>query len=367
MENILLEQRYILALSFIKNLGDSRINSLIETFGSAKSAWDNCNSILNNPKGIGAKIINEIGKAEYLDLADKEIEFCKKYNITIITYYQDNYPSLLKQCPDAPIILYTKGNINFEASLNIAIVGTRKITNYGKQFINEIIEGLQNQNVNIISGLAYGCDIYAHQKALDFGLPTFAVLAHHLNHIYPSQHKKIAEQMLENGGWISEQNSTKGVQPSYFLQRNRIIAGLSKATIVVESASHGGSLVTAKIANDYNRDVFALPGRNTDIMSQGCNHLIKTNQAYLVENINDLIYHLNLDKTAKPKQLDLFYELTPEQEEIVNYLNQNGKTHIDNLAVALNKFSYQLMPVLLDLELNQIVIPLPGKYFDLST
>ncbi len=366
MIKIIPEHRYFLALSFIKNLGDSRIHFLVKMFGSAQAVWENCSSNFNPPKGINAQIINEIGKTQYLDLADKEIEFCEKHRISIVTYNQPNYPSLLKQCPDAPMILFYKGDLNFESNLNIAIVGTRKITNYGKQFIHDIIEGLQHQNVNIISGLAYGCDIYAHQKALEFNLPTWAVLAHHLNHIYPAQHKKIAEEMLINGGWISEQSSTKGIQPSYFLQRNRIIAGLTKATIVVESASHGGSLVTAKIANDYNRDVFALPGRNNDGMSQGCNHLIKTNQAYLIENFNDLVYHLNLDETKKTKQLDLFYTLTPEQEEIVNYLKQNGKTHIDNLALGLNKFSYQLMPTLLDLELNQIVFPLPGKYFDLS-
>lgn len=360
------EQRYILALSFIKNIGDSRINYLIENFGSAKNVWEISKNDLPNYKGITAKIINEIGHQKYLDLADKEIEFCKENDINILDYYSNNYPYLLKQCSDSPIILYTRGNINFDSHLNIAIVGTRKMTKYGSLFIDEIIEELKDFNVTIVSGLAYGCDIHAHQKALEFNLSTWAVMGHHLNHIYPTQHRDIAVKMLENGGWISEQSSTKGIQPSYFLQRNRIIAGLSKATILVESASHGGSLVTAKFANEYNRDVFALPGRSIDKMSQGCNYLIKTNQAYLIENRKDLAYHLNELNNTKPKQLEMFYELSIEEAEIVDYLKKNGKTHIDSLTLGLNKFSYEIMPILLDLELNQIVFPFPGKFFDLS-
>ena len=361
------EQRYILALSFIKNLGDNRINFLIENFGSAQNVWEFKKQDFSNLGKIGQKIITEIGKEEYLELADQEIEFCLKNEIKMIDYFHPAYPKLLKECADAPCILFTKGNIDFETKTTISIVGTRKMTKYGGLFIEEIIEGLKAFNVTIVSGLAYGCDIYAHKKALDYGLPTWAVMAHHLNHIYPPKHRDIAERMLENGGWISEQSSSKGIQPAYFLERNRIIAGLSKATILVESAAHGGSLVTAKYANDYNRDVFALPGRSSDVMSNGCNYLIKTNQAQLIENISDLIYHLNLDQQAKPKQLELFYNLSAEENEIVDYLKQNGKTHIDTLALGLNKFSFELMPILLGLELNQIVFPHPGKYFDLSS
>ena len=362
------EQKYILALSFIKGLGDTRINFLIQNFGSAKQAWESSKQDLLMLNGIGPKSIQEIGKEKYLYQADQEMEFCKVHQIEIVDYFSESYPQNLKECPDAPIILFTKGNINFQATKKIAIVGTRKMTNYGRKFIDELVDAVQDLDVTIVSGLAYGCDIFSHIKAIENKIPTWAVLAHNLNHIYPSQHKAVADLMLENGGWISEQPSFSGVQPKYFLKRNRIIAGLSEATILVESAIHGGSLVTSKFANDYNRDVFALPGKSSDSMSKGCNYLIKTHQAQLIESAEDLLYHLNLKpELQKPKQLDLFTDYSPDEIEVLNFLQQNGKTHIDSLALGLNKFSYELMPILLDLELNQVISPLPGKHFDLSS
>ncbi|QTV06517.1 DNA-processing protein DprA [Faecalibacter bovis] len=361
------EQRYILALSFIKGIGDNRIFFLVNFFGSAKAVWESSKNELLNISGFGPKLVKDIGNEKFLDLADLEIEFCKINNINILTVFDEQYPSLLKQCPDAPIVLFTKGNLTFEKSKKIAIVGTRKMTNYGKLFIEELIDGIKDFDVTIVSGLAYGCDIYSHIQALKFNIPTWAVLAHHLNNIYPPQHKNVAIEMLENGGWISEQSSIKGVSPKYFLQRNRIIAGLSDVTIMVESGSHGGSLVTAKFANDYNRDVFALPGKSTDMLSKGCNYMIKSHQAYLIESSKDLEYHLNLsDNPKKSNQLEMFIELSEEEQKIVDFLVQNGKTHIDALSISLDLLTYELMPVLLDLELKNILRPLPGKYFELS-
>lgn len=360
------EQRYILALSFIKGIGDSRIFFLINFFGSAQCVWEKSKQDLQVIKGIGPKSIQDIGKTKFLDLADQEIEFCKKYNIDILTIFDEDYPSLLKQCPDAPLVLYKKGDINFEKSKKIAVVGTRKMTNYGKLFINELIESLQDFDITIVSGLAYGCDIYSHALAIKYNVPTWAVLAHHLNHIYPTQHRYLAEDMLENGGWISEQPSFKSIQPKYFIQRNRIIAGLSDVTILVESAAHGGSLVTAKFANDYNRDVFALPGKMTDQFSIGCNYLIKTHQAYLIESSKDLIYHLDfMNNPKRTNQFAMFIDLDVEEQKVFDYLQQNGKTHIDALAISLQLLTYELMPILLNLELKQVIKPLPGKYFDL--
>lgn len=362
------EQRYILALSFIKGLGDSRINLLIQNFGSAQKTWEASRQELMMLNGIGPKSVQEIGKEKYLYQADQEMEFCKFNHIEIIDFFSENYPEHLKQCSDPPIVIFTRGNIDFKSTKKIAIVGTRKMTSYGRKFIDELIESIKDLDITIVSGLAYGCDVFAHIKAIENNMPTWAVLAHNLNHIYPSQHKAVADLMLERGGWISEQPSFTGVQPKYFLQRNRIIAGLSEATILVESSIHGGSLVTAKFANDYNRDVFALPGKSSDNMSKGCNYLIKTHQAQLIESADDLIYHLNLKpEQQKAKQLNLFADYKEEELEILSYLQQNGKTHIDSLALGLNKFSYELMPILLDLELNQIISPLPGKYFELSS
>lgn len=359
------EQRYILALSFIKGIGDYRLKFLIDEFGCAKNVWEEKQIDLQKLHYITPKIAKEIGNSKYLKLADQEIEFCNKHLIDIRTIYDADYPALLKECSDAPVVLYTKGNINFNRSKNISIVGTRKMTNYGRQFIENIIEELSNYDVSIISGLAYGCDINAHQYAIKKNMETWAVLAHHLNHIYPSSHRHIAEKMLEKGGWISEQASFKEINPSFFLQRNRIIAGLSNLTILVESAIKGGSLITAKFANEYNRDVLALAGRNSDPYSKGCNYLIKTHQAYLIEDAKDLLYHLNLNKNKHHSQLEIFNELTSDETKIVELLKINGKMHIDTLSLEMNQLTYQLMPILLDLELKQIIKPLPGKFFDL--
>lgn len=359
------EQRYILALSFIKGLGDYRIKKLIQHFGSAENVWNLSKKDLLSATGIGPKLIQDIGNNNFLALADQEIDFCLKHQIDILPFSVPNYPSLLKECEDAPVILFTKGTIDFESRTKIAIVGTRKMTAYGRMFIDELIDGLKEFNVTIVSGLAYGCDIHAQMLALNYKMETWAVLAHHLNHLYPPKHKYFADQMLEKGGWISEQASINGVHPQYFLQRNRIIAGLSHAVILVESNSHGGSLVTAKFANDYNRDVFALPGRSNDPMSKGCNYLIKSHQAYLLENANDLLYHFNLKQhTQQSNQIELFQDLTDEEAKIVEYLAQNGKVHVDALSLYLNCFTYELMPILLDLELKNCIKPLPGKYFE---
>lgn len=360
------EQRYILALFFIKGIGDYRIFFLINHFGSAESVWNQSKQNLAHLKNFGVKRVEEIGNPKYLEMADREIEFCAIHGIKITTRLDEDYPTLLNQCVDAPIVLFTKGNAIADQSTKIAIVGTRKMTNYGRHFITNLLEDLKDYDVSIISGLAYGCDIEAHKNALKNNLPTWAILAHHLNHIYPSQHRKIAEEMLEKGGWISEQPSINEIHPQFFLQRNRIIAGLSEVTLLVESDIQGGSLVTAKFANDYDRDVFAVPGKFTDPLSKGCNHLIKTHQAYLIENSDDLLYHLNLKNNSdKKNQLELFLELSEQELQIVDYLKVNGKTHIDQLGIALELYTYELMPILLDLELKQVIRPLPGKFFEL--
>ncbi len=264
-------------------------------------------------------------------------------------------------------MIFCKGNLEFNHLSNkkISIVGTRKMTNYGRNFITELIEGLADFDVTIVSGLAYGCDIEAHSYALKNNVVTWTVMGTNFERIYPAAHKKIAIQILQKGGWITEQPSFKIATPEAFLQRNRIIAGLSDITIVVESAFKGGSLVTAKFANEYNREVFALPGKSTDVLSIGCNYLIKSHQAYLVENSKDIIDYFNFNSKKKPKQIDLFIEFSDDENLIVNYLKTNGKQHIDKMSFDLNLKSYELMPTLLDLELKQIISTLPGKFYDL--
>ncbi len=359
---------FILAISFVRGIGDITARKIIQFFGTAEQAWNCLPKELIQVSGVGHLMIKEFGNKKWLDLAYKEIEFCQENGIDILTFFEDDYPFMLKECLDAPLVIYSKGNIDFNQFQNkkVSIVGTRKMTNYGRNFITELIEGIAPYNITIISGLAYGCDAEAHSQALKNKMKTWAVMGTNLDKIYPAAHKRLATDILLNTGtWISEQPSFRSVIPEAFLQRNRIIAGLSDVTIVVESAFKGGSLVTAKFANEYNREVFALPGKTTDVLSLGCNHLIKTQQAYLIEKSKDIIEYFNFDTKKKPKQLDLFIEFSVQEKEIVHYLQKNGKQHIDKMSFDLNLKSYELMPLLLDLELKQVITTLPGKFYNL--
>ncbi|MGU9938423.1 DNA-processing protein DprA [Empedobacter brevis] len=358
---------YILALSFQKGIGDVTARKIIQFFGSAETAWNCKPKDLMQISGIGWQMSKDFGNKKWLDLALTEIEFCKNNQINVLTFYDQDYPLLLRECIDAPLVIFCKGNLNFNQFNNkkVAIVGTRKMTNYGRIFITELIEGLSDFDVTIVSGLAYGCDVEAHNHAVKKELETWAVMGTNLERIYPASHKKIAMEILNKGGWITEQPSFKSILPEAFLQRNRMIAGLSDITIVVESAFKGGSLVTAKFANEYNREVFALPGKLTDILSIGCNYLIKSHQAYLVENSKDIIDYFNFNSKKKAKQMNLFVDFSEEEKVLVDYLTINGKQHIDKISFDLDLKSYELMPLLLDLELKQIISTLPGKFYDL--
>jgi len=264
------------------------------------------------------------------------------------------------------LVYFQKGKINFKDKHIISIVGTRNMTNYGKSFLEKLFDEIKQYNPVIISGLAYGVDVYAHQLAIENNLQTVAVLAHGLNQIYPAKHHKEATKMLENGGLITEFWSTSNPDRENFIKRNRIVAGLSQATIVVESAVRGGSLITADIANSYNRDVFALPGRVTDLFSAGCNNLIKTNKASMLTGAKDLVYLLNWDINEKPKaiQKQLFIELDETEEKIYNYLLNEGKQSLDMIALHCNFPIFKISSILLNLELKGVVKPLHGKLFE---
>jgi DNA processing protein len=356
---------YSLALSYCKGVGVISLKKMITHLGSPKAVWFANNNDLLNIDNIGINKIKDFGNDKYLKIAEDEIRFAKKNNLTILYYKTDGYPLLLNQCLDAPLILFTKGNINFNSYLPIGFVGTRKMTIYGKNFINEIVEELANYPVMIISGLAYGVDITSHLASISNNIPTIGILAHGLSKIYPAIHKPIADKMLSHGGIITEFSSFQEPIREHFLQRNRIIAGISKATIIVESAIYGGALTTAKYANTYNREVFALPGRKNDKYSQGCNFLIKSHQAQLIESIKDLAYHLNLDqKSKKTQQIELALNLTMDQQSIYHYLEKNGKTQIDQLAKVIKKPTHELSSLLLELELMGIASALPGSFFE---
>jgi DNA processing protein len=281
-------------------------------------------------------------------------------------YLDDDYPTRLKNCPDSPVIFFYKGNVDFEQTKIVSIVGTRQATQYGKDACNRIVDELyqRNHNTIIVSGLAYGIDICSHRAALRNDLPTIAVLGHGLSKIYPSAHAAAAREITKNGALLTEFLSSSPIEPSNFLRRNRLIAGLSDLTIVVESNARGGALTTAEIANSYNRDVFAVPGRLTDNCSAGCNWLIKTNKANLLQSVADIEYIMGWDnEPKKPVQRELFAEISPDEEIIMQILRENGECAIDNLCIAAQMSVSKVSALLLNLELSGLVCSLPGKVY----
>jgi DNA processing protein len=284
-----------------------------------------------------------------------------------VSFFQDeHYPDRLKHCFDSPVLLFKSGNIDLKNRKIISIVGTRQITSYGTEFCRSLIEDLSPLNPVIVSGFAYGVDIVAHQFAMEHNLQTIGVLAHGLNQIYPRTHKKYVARMMENGGFITEFWSSSNPDKEKFVRRNRIVAGMTEATIVIESADKGGSLITANFANDYNRDVFAVPGRVTDTYSKGCNNLIKMQKANVLTNAADLVYMLNWDIENKSKtiQKQLFVELEEDEQLIYEYLLKNGKELLDTIALQCNFPIYKISGILINMELKGVIRPLPGKLFE---
>lgn len=348
------ELLYAIALRRCQHVGNYNYRKLVETFGSAKNVWELPKSNLKNIYGIGNKRIEDIGNPHHLEFAQQELDYCHKNEITIHTISSENYPFLLSQCPDAPSILYSKGTLP-KISKNISIVGTRKMTNYGKQFINDFLKELSKISATTISGLAYGVDAQVHEKSLELNLPTIAVLAHGLKMIYPAKHKPLAEKIISNGGAIiSEYAVDTKPERENFLQRNRIIAGLSLQTIIVESAYGGGSMNTANYACDYNRDVFALPGKMTDKYSQGCNMLISQNKAQIIQSTTELLENCFPIAQNTPNLFDtITYPAIENQEHL--YLYQIISSHIsisfDKLLTKTSKNPQEILSSLLEMEL----------------
>lgn len=361
------ESKYLMALSYVKGIGNKAIKSLLENYTCAQEVWELSPKDKNGIVGLKKKIADQIGSNQIWDLVEKELTLCAQQGIQVSTLLESDYPKLLKECVDAPAVIFRKGKMNLDHGKFVSVVGTRKMTSRGSDFVHQLINDLRNQPITIISGLAMGIDAEAHKAAIDNDLQTIGVLAHGLNQIYPKINQKLGIQMQENGGLFSEFSSFHRAEPENFLRRNRIIAGLSHATIVVESAIAGGAMSTAKYANNYNRDVFAVPGRTTDHSAAGCHYLIKSHQAFLITSAEDLLKYLNISpkKSKNHLQKEMFIELSVPEQEVYNLLKTRGKLHIDVLAMSLGLSSYQLMPILLDLELKNIVEPLPGKFYDI--
>jgi len=357
-----------IALSLIPGIGNVLARNLIAYVGSVEAIFKEKKSNLVKIPGIGEILAESILKANVLQRAEKELLFIDKYKIDVFFYLDKDYPERLKNMNDAPLLFYSKGKINYNNKKAISIIGTRKATAYGKNMCERLIKEMaeRNHKALIVSGLAYGIDIHAHKYALENKLPTVAVLGNGLDSIYPKEHTQIAKEMLANGGLLSEFISETKLFPQNFVKRNRIIAGLTDATLVIESALKGGSLITAQLANSYHRDVFAVPGKLTDKYSEGCNHLIKTNQAVLIEKVADLEYILGWEQ-KKIEQKKLFFTFSTEEQKIFDFLQSAGTgVFIDEISYKTEIPIQNLLSSLLNMEFMGAVKSLPGKVFQIA-
>ncbi|WP_294964727.1 DNA-processing protein DprA [uncultured Flavobacterium sp.] len=356
----------LLALLKVDGVGDITGKKLLNSFEDAGAIFKAKSSQLAAIDGIGSVVMKNLKDKSVFEKAERELSFIKNNNIQVSVFQDENYPEKLKHCIDAPILIFTAGNMDLKKRKIISIVGTRQITSYGTEFCKNLIEDLAPLDPVIVSGFAYGVDIVAHQAAMDHDLQTVGVLAHGLNQIYPRTHKKYMAKMEEKGGFITEFWSDSNPDKEKFVRRNRIVAGMAEATIVIESADKGGSLITANMANEYNRDVFAVPGRVTDKYSQGCNNLIKTQKANVLTSAADLLYMLNWDIKEKSKsiQKQLFVELNPDEQKIYDFLQTNGKELLDTIAIECEIPIFKLSGVLIGMELKGVIRPLPGKLFE---
>jgi DNA processing protein len=357
---------YLMALLRIDGVGDIMAKKLLTHFGTAENVLNAKTSQLAGIDGVGAVLLKNLKDKTVYEKAKLELKFIQNNNIDVLHFQDEKYPDRLKHCIDSPVLLFTSGNINLSNRKIISIVGTRQITSYGTEFCRKFIEELAPLDPIIVSGFAYGVDIVAHQLAMDHNLQTIGVVAHGLNQIYPKPHKKYVAKMEQNGGFMTEFWSTTNPDKENFVRRNRIVAGMTEATIVIESADRGGSLITANMANDYNRDVFAVPGRVTDKYSHGCNNLIKTQKANVLTSAADLIYILNWDikKENKPIQKQLFVTLDDDEQKVYDYLLKTGKELMDIIALHCDFPIYRISGLLLNMELKGVIRPLPGKMFE---
>jgi DNA processing protein len=358
---------YKIALTLVPGVGSVNGKNLVAYCGGVKSIFMEKKHALLKIPGIGEQTVNAIINHNVFDRAESEVKFIEKYKISPLFYLDKEYPSRLKQCHDSPLMLYYKGVAQLNAPKIVALVGTRKATEYGRDICRKIVEGLVENNVLIVSGLAYGIDTWSHKAALDNNLETVGVLGHGLDRIYPFSNRALAEKMTDKGGLLCEYMSNTKPDRENFPMRNRIIAGMCDAVVVVEAGETGGALITADIANSYNRDVFAVPGRIGDPHSEGCNKLIKINKAALIQSSKDISYLLNWDekKQKKPVQQQLFPVLNADEELVVTVLKENGDLEIDTLLEHTKMQPSKAASVLLKMEFDGILRCLPGKVYRL--
>ncbi len=356
-----------IALTLIDGVGDVLARQLVSYCGSVEAIFREKKRLLEKIPEIGPKTAAAITRFRDFKRAEQELTFIKKHGITTCFYSDDDYPVRLKQCYDGPILLYYKGTDSLCSNRMVAIVGTRNATPYGKDFTHHLVDELAAMKATVVSGLAYGIDITAHKACVQREIPTIGVLAHGLDRIYPQSHKPVATRMTQCGGLLTEHPSGTGPDKENFPRRNRIIAGLCDAVVVVEAASRGGALITAEIANSYNRDVFALPGRIGDTYSEGCNNLIKSHKAALIQSAEDLRYIMGWDDTPKKKaakQQSLFVELSPDEKLLFEFITSHQPADIDSIVINSGMQASKVAALLLNMEFSGVVRCLPGKRYE---
>lgn len=359
---------YHIALSMAKGMHPKVIDELLSRIGSEEEFFSMPETELQRITGNKLHILTREYRVRLLEQAEAEQDFCLANHVRCIYYTDPAYPRRLLECDDAPAMLYTLGTTDLNARHIVSIVGTRNATTYGVNFINRLIEDLQRKldDVVVVSGLAMGCDIAAHRRSLELGVPTIGIVAHGLDTLYPSEHRHYAARMVREGGMmLTDYPHATRPHRGNFLARNRIVAGISDAVIVAESgAPKGGALHTARLAMLYNRDVFALPGRSSDTYSAGCNMLIKNNIAHLAENADDIIATMRWQtRPDEGTQQQLFPELSPQQQLLLDHLRRHGEAQINSLTATLGIPVGQIMALLTEMEFNGLVLALPGARY----
>ena len=359
------QKLYEIALTLIPGIGDVYGKKLVAYCGGAEAVFCEKKKTLLKISGITESIVDSIFSKDIKLRAEQEMKFVEDNGIKPLFYLDHDYPKRLQHCHDSPMLLYYKGNANLNAEKVVGIVGTRNITDYGRYFVEKLVEDLSIDNVLIISGLAYGVDAAAHRAALKYDLATVGVLGHGMQTIYPAENRKLALKMIEKGGVLTEFVSGTKPDRENFPQRNRIVSGMVDCLVVIESALKGGAMITAEIANSYDREVFALPGKVGDIYSEGCNNLIKTNKANLLTGAADIRYTMRWDIDTKvvAKQMRLFRDFSDDEKKVMKVFENSNVVHLDDIIVGTDLSPSKIASVLLSLEFDGVLTALPGKRY----
>ena len=358
-----------IALTLIEDVGPVIAKLLISYCGSAESVFLASKKELSKVPQVGLKTIDKIkNNKDAFSKAESQIKYLEKIGGKAVVFHSEDYPQRLKHFDSSPLVLYSRGNMNLNHPRTVAIIGTRKPTELGRVNCEKLIEGLQDYDVQIISGLAYGIDTCAHTQSVKLGIETIGVMGHGLDRMYPPSNKKLASQMIENGGVLTEFPTETNPDRENFPMRNRIIASMSDVIVVVESKKRGGSIITAEFANNYNKDVFAIPGRLNDEVSEGCNRLIKQHKAHLLESAKDIGYIMRWDETDKAKvvQKSLFIDFNADEQKVIDVLKKTSQITIDDLNFQLKMTPSELASLLLNLEFKGAIRSLPGKKYILG-